>query len=218
MRKRINTIIFDLDGTLIDLPNGAFFDRLLVESLTEIGCKVPSRKQRDLLWESGKDYQKILKSWGVQNLDDFWKTFDRRDLEARQRLIEINEIKPYEDVIVLEDLAKQFSLGIVTNTPTELAFLELDTFNLTQYFDSIVALGTVEQKNAKPEAFGILKCIKELNSTPGESIVVGDKDSDIIAGARAGALTAIIVRSRIKTTVKADFIINNLYELIEVLR
>ncbi|MGQ9721017.1 MAG: HAD family hydrolase [Candidatus Jordarchaeum sp.] len=217
MRKRIKSIIFDLDGTLIDVPDGDFFDRLLVESLVEIGCEVPSREQRDQLWESGKDYQKILKSWGVRNLNDFWKAFDRRDLEARQRLMSISKIKPYEDVVVLEGLAREFSLGIVTNTPMELAFLELDTFNLTQYFDSIVALGTIEQKNAKPEAYGILKCIKELNSSPRDSLVVGDKDSDIIAGVRAGTLTAIIVRSRIKTTVKADFIINNLYELIEVL-
>ncbi|MFB0563244.1 MAG: HAD family hydrolase [Candidatus Lokiarchaeia archaeon] len=218
MRNKIRTIIFDLDGTLIDVPDGDFFDRLLVESLMEIGCKVPGREQRDQLWESGKDYQKILKSWGLRNLDDFWKTFDRRDLEARQRLMDINEIKPYEDVVVLAELSKEFSLGIVTNTPLELALLELDTFNLTKYLGSIVALGTVEQKNAKPEPFGILKCIKELKSSPKESLVVGDKDSDIIAGARAGTLTAIMVRSRIKTTVKADFVINSLYELKEILR
>ncbi len=217
MRKKIKTIIFDLDGTLIDIPDGDFFDRLLVESLMEIGCKVPSREQRDQLWESGKYYQEILKSWGLRNLDYFWKVFDRRDLEARQRLMEINEIKPYEDVAVLADLVKEFSLGIVTNTPVELALLELDTYNLTKYFGSIIALGTVNQKNAKPEAYGILKGIKELNSSSKEALVVGDKDSDIIAGTRAGAFTAVIVRSRIKTTVKADFVINNLYELFEIL-
>lgn len=218
MRKKIKTIIFDLDGTLIDVPDGEFFDGLLVESLIEIGCKVPSREQRDQLWESGKDYQKILITWGVRNLEDFWNVFDRRDLDARQKLMDINKIKPYEDVVVLGDLAKEFKLGIVTNTPVKLALLELDTYNLTKFFDSIVALGTVEQKNAKPEAYGILKCIKELNSSSKESLVVGDKDIDIIAGVRAGTLTAIMVRSRIKTTVKADYVINNLYELIEILR
>ncbi len=218
MRNKIKTIIFDLDGTLIDVPDGDFFDHLLVDSLMEIGCRVPSREQRDQLWESGKEYQNILKSWGVRNLDDFWNVFDRRDLEARQRLMDINEIKPYEDVVVLADLAKEFNLGIVTNTPVKLALLELNTYDLTKYFDSIVALGTVDQKNAKPEAYGILKCIKELNSSPKESLVVGDKDSDIIAGVRAGTLTVIMVRSRFKTTVKADFVVNNLYELIEILR
>jgi phosphoglycolate phosphatase-like HAD superfamily hydrolase len=218
MRNKIRAIIFDLDGTLLDIPDGDFFDQLLVETLMEIGCELPSREQRDGLWDSGKDYPKILKSWGVRNLEDFWKAFDRRDLEARQRLIDINKIKPYDDIAVLEDLAKEFSLGIVTNTPARLALLELDAFDLAKYFNSIVALGTVEQKNAKPEAYGILKCIKELKSTPKESLVVGDRDADIIAGARAGASTAVIVRSEIKTRVKADYAINNLYELIEILR
>ncbi|WXG40118.1 MAG: HAD family hydrolase [Candidatus Freyarchaeum deiterrae] len=218
MISKIKSIIFDLDGTLLDVPDGDFFDQLLVDSIIEVGCKLPSREQRDLLWDSGKDYQKILKSWGVQNLEEFWKVFDRRDLEARQKLIDISEIKPYDDIVVLEDLVKEFSLGLVTNTPVKLALLELDSFDLTKYFNSIIALGTVEQKNAKPEAYGILKCIKELNSTPKVSLVVGDRNADIIAGARAGASTALIIRSKIKTTAKADFILNNLYELIGILK
>lgn len=218
MRTKIKAIIFDLDGTLLEIPNGDFFDQLLVESLMEIGCEPPNREQRDRLWESGRDYQKVLKSWGVKNLKDFWDVFDRKDLEARQKLIATQKIKPYTDISVLSYLAKEYSLGIVTNTPVKLALLELNTFDLTKYFDSIIALGTVEQKNAKPEAYGILKCIKELNSTPRESLVVGDKDTDIIAGAKAGAFTALIMRSRNKTRVKADYVINNLYELIKLLK
>ncbi|MEM3587256.1 MAG: HAD family hydrolase [Candidatus Jordarchaeaceae archaeon] len=218
MRLKIKAIIFDLDGTLLDIPNGDFFDQLLVESLLEIGCKPPSRKERDKLWDSGKDYQKVLKSWGVRNLKDFWETFDRRDLEARQKLIDAKEIKPYEDIIVLNDLVKEYRLGIVTNTPVKLALLELKAFDLAKYFNSIIALGTIDQKNAKPEAYGIIKCIKELNSTPKETLVVGDKYTDIIAGKRAGAFTVAILRSGIKTDLKADFIINNLYELIDILK
>lgn len=218
MKAKIKAIIFDLDGTLLDVPNGDFFDRLLVESLLEIGCELPSREQRDRLWAGGKNYPKILKAWGVRNPKNFWEVFDRRDLEARQRLMDTKEIKPYEDITVLTDLSKEYSLGIVTNTPVKLALLELNTFDLAKYFDSIIALGTVNQKNAKPEAYGILKCIKELNSTPKESLVVGDKDTDILAGARAGTFTAAIIRSGIKTEFKADFFINNLYELIELLK
>jgi phosphoglycolate phosphatase-like HAD superfamily hydrolase len=184
----------------------------------QIGCELPSREQRDRLWDSGKDYQNVLKSWGVRNLKDFWEVFDRRDFEARQRLIDAKEIKPYDDVTVLADLAKEYSLGIVTNTPVKLALLELDSFNLAKYFNSIIALGTVDQKNAKPEAYGILKCIKELKSTPKESLAVGDKDTDIIAGARAGTFTALIVRSGIKTSLKPDFVIYNLYELTKLLK
>lgn len=217
MRSKIKVIILDLDGTLVDVPDGDFFDKLLVESLEEIGCRLPSRKQRDRFWDSGKDYQKILRSWGVKDIDNFWKVFDRRDFKARLSLIKSNKIRPYDDVVVLEDLRKEYALGVVTNTPLNLALLELDTFNLTHYFGSIVALGTVEQKNAKPEPYGILKCIRDLNGSPKESLVVGDKDSDIIAGIRAGAFTAVIVRSKIKTKVKADFVIKSLYELKKIL-
>ncbi|MEM2133675.1 MAG: HAD family hydrolase [Candidatus Freyarchaeota archaeon] len=213
MRNKIKIIVLDLDGTLIDVPDGDLFDRLLVESLEEIGGRLPSRKQRDLLWESGKDYQKILRSWGIKDIDNFWRVFDRRDFETRLRLIKSNKIRPYDDVAVLEDLCREYALGVVTNTPLNLALMELDTFGLTHYFGSIVALGTVEQENAKPEPYGILKCIRDLNGSPKESLVVGDKDSDIIAGIRAGAFTAVIVRSKIKTKVKADFVINSLYEL-----
>lgn len=218
MRTKIKAIIFDLDGTLLEVPNGDFFDQLLVESLMEIGCEIPSREHRDRLWESGRDYQKVLKSWGVKNLKDFWEVFDRKDLKARQKFIATQKIKPYDDISVLSDLAREYSLGIVTNTPVKLALLELNTFDLTKYFDSIIALGTVEQKNAKPEAYGILKCVKELNSTPRESLVVGDKDTDIIAGTKAGTFTALVLRSRNKPKVKADYVINNLYELVKLLK
>ncbi|MEM2983690.1 MAG: hypothetical protein QXL24_00595, partial [Candidatus Jordarchaeaceae archaeon] len=133
MRNKIKIIVLDLDGTLIDVPDGDLFDRLLVESLEEIGGRLPSRKQRDLLWESGKDYQKILRSWGIKDIDNFWRVFDRRDFETRLRLIKSNKIRPYDDVAVLEDLCREYALGVVTNTPLNLALMEMDTFGLTHY-------------------------------------------------------------------------------------
>lgn len=215
----VKAVLFDLDGTLINLPNGKFFDDLLIQTLSMLGLNIPSEEERFSLWSSGKKIEEILKSWGVKNVDELWKIFDELDLKKRIELINAGVIRPFDDVKpTLEQLkAKGFKLGIVTNTPSEIALLELETFDLKRFFDNLVMLGTVEQAKAKPEPDGILWCLSALNMKPREAVYVGDSFEDILAGKRAGVCTVLIKRKDLKLSIDPDFEIDSLLLLLELL-
>ena len=69
----ISCVLFDLDNTLIGIPNTwHYFDGLIQQVLVEeFHLPVPDTHARNQLWRSGKAYIQILKNWGVQDPDDF---------------------------------------------------------------------------------------------------------------------------------------------------
>ncbi len=193
--KAVQAILFDLDGTLIRFPNlTEFFDELLVDTLAELKIKLPKIEERVAVWHSGGDFEKTIISWGVRDYNAFIELFDEKDLAKRRRLIEAGEIFAYPDVRVLVELKEYVKLGIVTNTPPKLALFELNKFNLKQYFDEIVMLGTIEQEIAKPEPDGFFRCLKSFQVSPMDAIMVGDSSSDIVGSHRAGMAAVFIQR------------------------
>lgn len=191
----VKAMLFDLDGTLVKLPSmWAFFDELLINSLTEFKVPIPPKDKRLAVWHSGGDFEKVIKSWGVADYPAFLHHFDVLDYEKRKSLIETGVIQLYEDVTVLASLHERFSLGLLTNTPPEIAWLEVKAFQLEQYFDDFVMLGSVEQHIAKPEPEGFLRSLSNLNASPHQAIMVGDSSSDIIGGNRVGMITVLVER------------------------
>ncbi len=191
----IKAMLFDLDGTLVKLPLiWEFFDDLLVEALTEFNIKVPPQETRLALWHTGGEFESVLQSWGVEDYPSFIHHFDVLDLEKRQRMIKSGEVRLFDDVEVLAPLQERFSLGLLTNTPPDIAWLEVKSFDLEKFFEVFVMLGTVEQEKAKPEPEGFLRCLKKLNALPEEAVMVGDSSSDIIGGNRVGMVTVLIDR------------------------
>lgn len=213
MKHKFKAIVFDLDGTLIDIPDHNLFNRLLVETLEGLGVRVPPRKELRELWASGKDYANILRGWGVGNIDEFWKVFDHKDLIARKDLIKRGLIQPFDDIEVLKRLKERFKLGLVSNTIEEIVMLEIETFDLKRYFSKIVTLGTVAQQFAKPEPEGIIWCLEGLDVPADSSLTVGDLHTDIIAGKKAGTATALLIRRKNQQLVDADLVFRTLYEL-----
>jgi len=213
MKQQFKAIVFDLDGTLIDIPDHNLFNRLLMETLESLEVRVPSRKELKELWVSGKDYVNILRGWGVGNIDEFWKVFDHKDLTARKDLIRRGVIRPFDDIGVLKRLKEKFKLGLVSNTTEEIVMLEIETFDLKKYFSKIVALGTVAQQFAKPEPDGIVWCLEGLDVPADSALTIGDQHTDIIAGKRAGSATALLIRRKDQQSVNADLVFKTLYEL-----
>ena len=213
MKHQFEAIVFDLDGTLIDIPDHNLFNRLLMETLERLGVRIPPRKELKKLWASGKEYANILKGWGLGNIDEFWRVFDHKDLTARKDLIKRGVIHPFDDIEVLERLKERFKLGLVSNTIEEIVLLEIETFDLKKYFSKIVTLGTVAQQFAKPEPEGIIWCLEGLNVPADSALTVGDQHTDIIAGKRAGTTTALLKRRKDQQVADADLVFRTLYEL-----
>jgi pyrophosphatase PpaX len=191
----VKAMLFDLDGTLVKFPSmSTFFDELLMDTLTEFKVPIPPKDERLTVWHSGGDFEKVIRSWGVNDYPAFIHQFDVLDYEKRKMLIETGEIRLFEDVTVLESLHERFSLGLLTNTPPDIAWLEVKAFKLEQFFDNFVMLGTVEQHIAKPEPEGFLRSLSNLNASPNQAVMIGDSSSDVIGGNRVGMITVLIER------------------------
>jgi HAD superfamily hydrolase (TIGR01549 family) len=108
----------------------------------------------------------------------------------KRRLIELGQVRLYEDVDVLNKLQEDMKLGLVSNSSHKTVTLELERFNLKKYFKSVIALGDFTYNlKPKPDPDGILQCLEDLQEAPSSSVVVGDNLTDIIAGKRSRAHT-----------------------------
>lgn len=195
---KIQCLLFDLDNTLIDIPNTwTFFDSIITEVIgQDYHLPIPSQAERDSLWRTGKEYIAILKNWGVTDSDDFWAKFDARDSPKRKKYISLGKIAPFSDVPgALEQLkSAQFIMGIVTNTTTQIALEEITNFRLQSYFELILGLGE-KQATCKPEPDGIIAALKRLGKKASETLYVGDSTIDLIASKRAGVRPILIDRT-----------------------
>jgi HAD superfamily hydrolase (TIGR01509 family) len=224
--RRFTAIIFDLDGTLIEVDDvKRRGDEILKMTLSERGVKRTRFKDRYEFWFSGGRFLRLLKKWGIESESEkrlFLDALSRNEYDVKRGLIESGEVRTYDDTDTLGRLQGRLKLGLVSNSSLKTVTLELDHFNLGKYFDSVIALGDFTNNlKPKPDPDGILQCMKELRESPANTLVVGDNPTDVIAGNRSQAQTALVTRGkhrvpvlgRIGTHAKVDFYVRTLSEL-----
>lgn len=181
MKKEIDTIIFDLDGTLLNTLDDlhACFN----EAIAKFGY--PIRSKEEIRSFVGNGIKKAIERAlpytvnedELNNIVDYFRGY------YKAHMLEFT--KPYDGIIeILKELrAKNYKIGVVSN--------KYDTAvkGLCQnYFKDLVmvAVGEGDGVRKKPEIDGILKAVKELNSDLERSIYVGDSDVDIMTAQNAG--------------------------------
>lgn len=178
------TVIFDLDGTLIhSAPDLQFavnealktIDRTALDLATIIsfiGNGVETLVHRAMLATGGTDAQQERTVLGA-----FLETYNA-NMTVRTR--------PYPNVVrALEDLKSSgVQLGVCTNKPTKPAREICDKLDLATYFDVIA--GAEPDQPKKPDPSPLLNCIKALKSTPAQTIYVGDSAIDYETARNAG--------------------------------
>jgi pyrophosphatase PpaX len=122
----------------------------------------------------------------------------------------------YETVETLHD--KGFKLGIVTTKVRPTVLMGLKLTKLDRFFDCIVSLDDVER--AKPDPEPIFKALSILQSSPQETIMVGDNYHDILAGKNAGTKTAGVAWSikgrEYLEKYEPDFMLEKMSDLLKI--
>jgi pyrophosphatase PpaX len=178
---KINTILFDLDGTLINT------NELIIESfLHTLNSYYPSKYQRtDVLPFLGPTLYETFGSLNPEKMEEMVKVYRKFNHEQHDLLVTEFETV-FETVKTLQE--QGFKLGIVTTKIRDTVNMGLKLTKLDQFFDVVVTLDDVE--HAKPHPEPILKALAQLGSSPEETIMVGDNHHDVEAGKNAGTRTA----------------------------
>lgn len=209
----IDTVIFDLDGTLLntleDLRNSTNF------ALSEFGF--PERSLEEVRSFVGNGVRKLIERAVPQSCDK----------ETTEKCLEIfkknysenmyNNTAPYNSILeILKDLRNNgLKIGVVSNK-FDSAVKEL----CKKYFEDLVdiAIGQAGDVPKKPAPDGVLKAIKLLGA---ENIVyVGDSGVDVQTAKNANIpCIGVTWGFRDKKDLKgADFIIDNPHDIINIIR
>ena len=216
-------ILFDLDDTLIEIEDSyKYFDGIIQRVFSREGITVPSAEQRDLLWRNN-NYKELLSSWGFPDYILFWKIFDEIDFDGRKILIKQGKIRVYKDVLpLLQHLNRHKNIftAIVSNTTEEIVDFELEEFGLKKFFKFVFGLGNT-QELCKPASQGIEFVLSEIrneiNFAIENVIIIGDSETDILAGKNSGIKTVHISRKNVLTDYSADYTIYSLKEMEKII-
>ena len=228
--KSFSAVIFDLDGTLVGVDNiKKHADDVLKRTLSDLDVGRTSFKDRYDFFFCGAGFLALLEKWGITSEESkrsFLNTLSREEYAEKKKLMEQGSAWLYRDAAILEFLKGKVKLGLVTNSSSKATSLELEYFKIGHYFDCIISLGDFNNNLLpKPNPAGIIHCLKTLNELPSKSIVVGDNFTDVVAGEKSGAHTAIIVRGKQKlharkgeSMPRIDFRLRSLKQLEQIVR
>lgn len=185
------TIVFDLDGTLIDTaPDlaAALNAVLMRERLPAI----PLEKVRHMVGRGARALIENALGWNnipadpahVADLVSHFLVYYEANIAVTSR--------PFEDmerqVQALAD--RGCKIGICTNKPTHLSLKLLEELNLRQLFP--VVLGADSRPFRKPDPRHLLETISELGGDPANAVLVGDSETDAKT-ARAANIPLVLV-------------------------
>lgn len=185
--SKINTVLFDLDGTLIDTaPDMANALNILLE---EEGYDILSFAYIRPVVSNGSE---ALVQLGFPKLED-QVTIDRlkkRYLEIYQNRLCIHSVLfPGMKKLIEHIENEKMSWGVVTNKPAWLTDPLMEQIGLSERAACIISGDTTNNRKPHPEPM-YLAC-KQANSRPENCIYVGDAQRDIQAGVNAGMQTII---------------------------
>ena len=184
---QINTVLFDLDGTLLDTaPDLAdALNTVLVENRRE---PLPYATIRGVVSHGGMALIKL--GFG---LDETSPEFE----PLRQRLLSVyrdnlsNKTRPFPGMTELLERLEQGgrNWGVVTNKPAWLTEPLLQDLGLLQRAACVVSGDTLDER--KPHPAPMLHACEQAGSRPEQCVYIGDARRDIEAGKNANMHTLV---------------------------
>jgi phosphoglycolate phosphatase len=215
--KAVDTIILDLDGTLVDTAPDltSALNHVLASAGREAVALEEVRHMvgfgaRAMIFK-GLD----LTGGRLQEMQiDF---LHRRFLDYYSQNISTHSTA-YPDAEAVLDTFKAAgkALGICTNKPTALAEQLLEALGLREYFGAIVGGDAVKARKPEPEHLGA--AIESLEGTTGGSLFIGDSEVDFLAGQALGVPVVLMTHGYSQFPLDelgADGIFDNFSEVYE---
>ena len=174
----IKAVLFDLDGVLVDMPDGHY--EALNKALKLFGAKI--EKDEHVSYFNGlPTRKKICRLEELGRLPaGLTETVNSIKQKYTKEIIPKYCIPDYSKIIMLKHLKKRgYKIGCCSNSVRETLHLMLKCAQLFEYFDLII--GNDEVKNSKPHPEIYLHAFNRLKVKPHEVIIVEDSPHGIAA-------------------------------------
>ncbi len=179
--NKINTVIFDMDGTVLNTLDD------LTDAVNYVFSKfdLPARDKEDYRKFFGNGIGYAMKCAAPAGTDD--ALFDKMVPIFRDYYNEhcLDKTAPYEGILDLMKALydKSYKMAIVSNK-IDSAVKELNERFFSKYVS--VAIGEKPRIRRKPAADTVIAALSELGSSRGEAIYVGDSEVDLQTARNSG--------------------------------
>lgn len=208
---KITTLLFDFDGTLLDT------NELIIQTFqTVLNEHYPGKYMReDILPFLGPTLKETFESidlekseqliaeyraWNLANHDTFASEFDG----VSETLVQLKNA--------------DYKMAIVSTKRNDTIMKGLQLMPAGNVFDTIIGLDDVQ--HAKPHPEPLLVAMERLNSTPEETLMIGDNVHDILGGKNAGVRTAGVAWSakgeKFIREQEPDFVLQHISDLLKI--
>ncbi|MFG6148034.1 pyrophosphatase PpaX [Halobacillus sp. B23F22_1] len=207
----IKTILFDLDGTLIDT------NELIIASFTHTVKQYAARPytREEILNFIGPPLRDSLAKVNAGQVEAMVTTYREHNVANHDQFV-----TAYDGVVntIKELKSEGYRLGIVTTKMRHTVQMGLELTGLDGLFEVVVTLDDV--KHAKPDPEPVLKAMNQLNGLPEQTLMVGDNTHDIEGGKNAGTLTAGVawtIKGReVLEELEPDFMLSHMNDLLDI--
>lgn len=182
---KIETILFDLDGTLID--TNELIHQSFAHTFKQYGYTFT---REEMLQFNGPPLIKTFRNLNPDLAEDMIRTYRKHNFEHHNQYV---KLFPHVKETLIELQHQGFKMGIVSAKMRQGVELGLELTDIRSYFDTIISIDDVI--NAKPHPEPVLKAIANLKGEVETSLMVGDNYHDIESGKNAGVKTAAVAWS-----------------------
>ena len=177
----IQTVLFDLDGTIVDT------NELIVQSfLHSLEGETAEPVSRELIIPNmGRPLVEQMEFFtGRKEVEEIIKKYRTFNLSKHDELV---KEFPNVHTAMAKLHANGIKIGIVTSKIRQTTLMGLKLCGLDTFVSTIVTVEDVKEPKPHPE--GIIAALKVLGSTADQAVMVGDSHYDIEAAKNAGVIS-----------------------------
>ncbi|HNT04250.1 MAG TPA: HAD family hydrolase [Bacillota bacterium] len=214
--NKYDTVIFDLDGTLLDTLDD------LADSVNYVleACGFPPREVAEVRNFVGNGVARLVELCIPDGLNNTLYDKCLADFRSHYSMNMQNKTSAYKEIPeLLEELSKKgYKLAIVSNK-FDKAVKGLNQVYFAKYIK--VAVGESEEIRRKPAPDTVFKALEELGSTADKAVYVGDSEVDVQTARNSGVICVGVTwgfRDReVLEQEGADYIIDSPLELLKII-
>lgn len=209
MLKKYTHISFDLDGTLVHtIPE--YRHKVVPAVVAKLGGRIKEAHSIDKFWfEAGRE--KIIREEFFLDPNEFWSVFREIDIPEERSA----HTRVYEDaertIRKLKEMGKIVS--IITGAPHNIAEMEIRKLNGAPHDLYVSIHGNNFEAKPDPESFRY--ALEKVNSSPEETLYIGNSNEDAYYAKNTGADFVYLERKEHQFDLK-DFSIAAIHSLDEL--